>query len=222
MKKIVISSWLYEKVNKVDPGNVKLIKNYVELDKYYMTNTLQNRDMVVSLISHPNPYKGTEDAIEALSLVKKRIPELKVIMFGTHPRNASLPDYFVYYQMADENILRDMVYNKSAVYLLPSVVEGWGLTATESMACGCALVSTRNGGVEDFGINNYSALLCNVHDINGMASKVIELLENPRQRVELATNGLKMVNSMHFIKSAMLFEQVLLEMSELSNNEREN
>lgn len=209
MKKIVISSWLYKLVNAVDPGNVTLVKNYVNLDAFFLTNPIENRKKVVSLISHPNPYKGTEVGREALDLVKKQVPELRVIMFGTHPAPEDLPDYYNYYQMADEKTLREKIYNQSAIYLLPSVLEGWGLTATEAMACGSALVSTQNGGVEDFGIDNYSALLCKVNDAKDMSEKIIKLLRNTEFRIELANNGHKMVNAMSFSKSVQLFEEVL-------------
>ena len=36
--------------------------------------------------------------------------------------------------------------------MLTSYYEGWGLPGTEAMACGCALVSTRNGGVDSYAI----------------------------------------------------------------------
>ncbi|KRK38704.1 polysaccharide biosynthesis protein [Amylolactobacillus amylotrophicus DSM 20534] len=213
MKKIVISTWLYKLVNSVDPGNVILVKNYVDLDTFYLTKPIEQRMKTVSLISHPNPYKGTKVGREALSLVKEQVPELRVIMFGTQPSPTDLPDYYEYYQMANESILREKVYNQSSVYLLPSVLEGWGLTATEAMSCGCALVSTKNGGVEDFGVDNYSALLCDVNNTKDISKKIISLLNDSSFRVKIANNGLEMVKSMNFLDSAQLFENVLYEIN---------
>jgi glycosyltransferase involved in cell wall biosynthesis len=45
------------------------------------------------------------------------------------------------------------------VFMLTSRYEGWGLPATEAMACGAAVVSTRNGGTEDFLVDGAQLLL---------------------------------------------------------------
>lgn len=220
IKKIVISTWLYKKINKVDPGNVVLIKNYVDKKHFYLINSIKNRKKIVSLIAHPNPYKGTKVAVKALKIVKRKIPDLQVLMFGAQKPDKNLPDYYKYFQLANESTLRNQVYNQSAVYVLPSVLEGWGLTATEAMACGCALVSTRNGGVEDFGIDKISALLCDVNDVNEMAKEIEELLLNVFERTRIAKNGIKKVNSLNFENSAELFEKTLFN-SEQSLKNRE-
>lgn len=210
MLKIVISSWLYEKINTADPGNVILIKNYVNFDDFYITKPISARKPIVSFIAHPNPYKGTKIAFEALEIVKKSIPELQVLIFGTRKLSRDIPQYYTYFRMANAQTLRESVYNQSSVYLLPSVLEGWGLTATEAMACGCALVSTRNGGVDDFGIDGYSALLCEVNNVDEISKKVIQLLNNPEQRERIAKNGLSKIADLKFQNSAKLFEKTLL------------
>ncbi|WP_054746423.1 glycosyltransferase [Amylolactobacillus amylophilus] len=66
------------------------------------------------------------------------------------------------------------------------------------MSCGCALVSTKNGGVEDFGVDNYSALLCDVNNTKDISKKIISLLNDSSFRVKIANNGLEMVKSMNF------------------------
>ena len=52
-----------------------------------------------------------------------------------------------------------LLLQRLAIYVLPSAYEGWGLTAVEAMACGAAVITTRNGGVEDFARDGDNALL---------------------------------------------------------------
>ncbi len=46
--------------------------------------------------------------------------------------------------LADRDMLRE-IYRESAIAVLPSVYESFGLAGAEAMACGCALVATRTG-----------------------------------------------------------------------------
>jgi glycosyltransferase involved in cell wall biosynthesis len=208
MTKIVISTWLYKLLKKYC-DDVVLVKNYVDIHSFYVSQPIENRSNVVSLIQHPNPSKGTAIGINALKIVKEKIPDLKVIMFGTHEKKNNLPDYFIYYRMANVVTLREKIYNLSSIYLLPSFVEGWGLTATEAMACGATLVSTRNGGVDDFGIDNETALLSDPGNVVELANNIIELLTDTKKRIALGYAGKNEVDQLTFEKSAKLFEAVL-------------
>lgn len=207
--KIVISTWLYNKIKPYD-DNVILIKNFVETKNFFVNNSIEDRKNVVSIIQHPNPSKGTKVGIDALKIVKKEIPDLRVIMFGTHSPSNNLPEYFTYYKDADVRTLRNSIYNKSAIYLLTSYLEGWGLTATEAMACGATLISTKNGGVDDFGIDNETALLSNPGDSKKMAQNIVLLLKNKSKRISMGYAGKRKVEGFTFEKSSSKFENVLL------------
>lgn len=209
MTKIVISSWLYNKVKEYD-SNVFLVKNYVEKDKFYINNPIESRKNIVSMIQHPNPSKGTQIGIDALKIVKKTIPDLQVRIFGTKNPIEGLPEYFTYYKQANISTLRDKIYNQSAIYILTSYLEGWGLTATEAMACGATLVSTRNGGVDDFGFDGETALLSDPGDCQELASNIISLLSNPDRRIAMGYAGANIVSQFTFEESAALFSKIIL------------
>ncbi|PHY54955.1 polysaccharide biosynthesis protein [Lactiplantibacillus plantarum] len=208
-KKIVISTWLYNKVKKYD-SNVYLVRNYVDTNDFFVTVPIESRSHIVSLIQHPNPSKGTIVGIEALKIVKKNIPDLQVIMFGTHKPLYQLPNYYTYYENVNEDTLRNLIYNRSSIYILTSYLEGWGLTATEAMACGAALVSTKNGGVDDFGIHEQTALLSRPGDVEALARNIVTLLKNDSKRIRMGYAGESKVSKFTFEKSAKLFEEILL------------
>lgn len=208
IKKIVVASWLYNLVAEYDT-NVSLVKNYVRTEDFYVSNPITNRKHVVSLINHPNKYKDTKTGLKALELVHNVFPDLRVLMFGNFQKPSNLPSYVKYVLRANQNTLREKVYNQSSAFLFTSILEGWGLVATEAMACGAALVSTKNGGVNDFGIENETALLNNVGDYKGLANSIIYMFQNNNERIRLAKNGKNLVEKLTFDSSASTFESVL-------------
>ncbi|MHB9648594.1 glycosyltransferase family 4 protein [Weissella paramesenteroides] len=200
LKKIVIASWLKTLISSTTNQSVSLVKNFVDTNSFYVTNDINERNHVVSMLYHENPAKGSSDGLKVLKEVKKNIPDLTVELFGTANPPKNLPDFIHYTQSANDKQLRH-IYNISSVFLFPSHLEGWGLTATEAMACGAALVSTKNYGVNDFGVDGYSAILTDVSDIEGMANAVMHLLENDRCRKFIATNGMAVVSKLTFNNS---------------------
>lgn len=208
IKKIVIASWLKNEIEKYS-DLVYLVKNYTEVEKFYLTTPFSKRNKVVSMIYHTLPVKGTSDGLRAMKIIKEKIPDTTMILFGTPDRPKELPDDYIYYKCANSDLLREAVYNQSRVFIMPSLKEGWGLVATEAMACGAALVSTYNGGVDDFAINKKTALLSAPGDYSSIANNVILLLESPVINEVIADSGHSEVNKLLFQNSAMRFEEVI-------------
>jgi L-malate glycosyltransferase len=75
------------------------------------------------------------------------------------------------------------------VFIVPSEYEGWGLPGSEAMCCGAALVSTRNGGVDAYAIDDETACLVDPGRPNQIADAVVKLLEHERYRRVIATKG---------------------------------
>lgn len=71
--------------------------------------------------------------------------------------------------------------------------------------CGAALVSTKNGGVNDFGIDNVTALLSDVNDVEQLTRNLVYLLKNAEKRIELSKNGYSFVNQ---LSKARAFERM--------------
>lgn len=161
LQKIVISKWLLRKAKELGV-EATLIPNFIDLNEFrirkYKTNV--RRGPVVSFLWHENPQKQSQMAVNVCRQLKECIPDLSVLAFGTTPlsQNASLVvDH--YFQDADPQTLSNRVYGQSAVYIMPSSSEGWGLTGLEAMACGAAVVSVDNGGIHEYAINGESAII---------------------------------------------------------------
>lgn len=209
LHKIVIATWLKNKA--IEFGETAdLVPNFVEHQNFYLTENIKDRKSVVSMLYSEHAVKGSKDGIEALRLIKNKYKNVQIKLFGVFNQPKNLPDGTEYYKNPSRQTLRDEIYNKSAIYVFPSVSEGWGLTATEAMACGAALCSTNNGGVDDFGFEGESALISPVKSPKELFNNIDRLLANSELRINLAQNGKEIVDQLTLDNSGALFERAIM------------
>src|SRR5262249_44957876 len=103
------------------------------------------------------------------------------------------------------------LYNSCQVFLNPSWMEGWGLPAAEAMACGCALVSTANSGVNEFAANGRSALLAPVKAVDELAAQMLRLLRDEKLRRRIARNGAEQVRQFTWHRAVNSLDKLLVE-----------
>jgi glycosyltransferase involved in cell wall biosynthesis len=154
------------------------------------------RGASVSLLVGSGPQKGSSAAIAALQQVREQHPELEVNAFGPEKRPSRLPDWARYSRARNGREQASRTYQASAIHLCSSVQEGWGFPVAEAMACGTAVVSTRNGGVEDFCTDEENSLLVDVGDVDAMAEAVLRLIRDPELLNRLAAAGIRTASSM--------------------------
>ncbi|MBE9526402.1 MAG: glycosyltransferase family 4 protein [Proteobacteria bacterium] len=184
LHKIVIARWLQDIAENMGE-HADYIPNGLDFNAFGIDRPLDKRSPEsVLLLYHWRPYKGTQEAVQALKLIKKSYPNLKVTMFGVPKRPKNLPNWIVYYRNPQQDLLREL-YNKSGIFIAPSHTEGWGLTASEAMMCGCAVVATDVGGHREFAINNETAILVPPGNIQQMVEAIGRLIDDHQLRIAL-------------------------------------
>lgn len=209
LKNIVISNWLAEKVDEVS-AKYTLIKNGFDF-KYFKLNTQieLRKPHSIAMMYHTNPLKGAKYGIEAIAELKKKYPDLSVSMFGTPPRPDFLPTWITYYQKPNQE-QHNKIYNESAVYLAPSLSEGWGLTVGEAMICGAAIVCTETLGFREMVNDNETGLIAPIHDSKALAEKVDILFSDNTNRINLAKAGNESIQKFKWDESYQLLKDLLL------------
>lgn len=69
----------------------------------------------------------------------------------------------------------------------PSSVQGWGMTAQEGMASGCAVVTMRNGGIDNYGRSGTNCLIA--ADEDELFAMVCRLVDDPKLCAALGAVG---------------------------------
>ncbi len=134
--------------------------------------------------------KGLHYLAEAAYLLRRRGLELNVRVAGVdaneikwmpHAGEIECLGTVPMGQMKDE-------YTRASVFVLPSLSEGQAGVLLEAMACGCAVVATRESGVD---IEPGSGILVPVCDAPALASALEEVLSSELKRMALASGALR-------------------------------
>lgn len=213
LHKIVIARWLKRKVEEA--GELAThIPNGMDFTHLGIDTPIAKRLPCVGMLCHAEfNWKGTADGLQALIMVKRRFPSLKVVLFGTGPRPRQVPRWAAYRQSPSPRELH-ILYNQCSIFVQPSWTEGWGLTATEAMACGCALVTTSNGGSEDYAEDGGSALVVPPRQPARLADEIGRLLQDEPLRQSIAQTGYENVQKFTWIAAVDRLEALLLRQSD--------
>ncbi len=181
---------------------------------FRVTNDPGNRENVIGILLREHPTKRVTDAILALESIWEP-NKFRVIAGGKW--TGSLPHWIEKVDIStDEKLCK--FYNTMSIFILPSEYEGWGLPAVEALACGVAVISTRNGGIEDFLEHEINSVLVTPKTPEEIALAVSNLLENESFRKEIITKGLETVKKMEWETPTSVLEQTLLKKIQLPIN----
>ena len=162
---------------------------------------------VVSRLEH---IKGMDLVIPALAEVRKRFPDVRLLVVGDGSLRGSME------QQAHELGCADAVtwagrqpqealpqyYGEMDIVLMPSRSEGFGLTAIEAMACGCVVVASDVGGLPEVVSDGVCGLLHRTEDVADMAEKICSLIASPELYRSLQKNALQHVQKFSFQRYA--------------------
>lgn len=187
------------------------VPNGLDMELYHLTRPINDPERnKIGFPSRPEPFKRTEDAIEALTIFRARNPNsgFKYWTFGGSKPDG-LPDWIEFHQRPSDQLLVDL-YNRTSIFVVPSCYEGWGLPGSEAMCCGAALVSTDNGGVNAYATDGETALLSEPLKPEALAQNIERLAQDKKLRIFISENGLDGVSKMTWTKSREAFRDAIV------------
>jgi glycosyltransferase involved in cell wall biosynthesis len=139
-----------------------------------------------------NTWKDFASLRETLRLVAEQINNRKLILLAigeTAPPEqiGAATISFIPYQSTPSKLAA--YYHAADVYIHAARAEVWGLTITEAMACGCAVVATDVGGIREQVDDSVTGFLTPFGDPRAMASTLIRLLNDRALQTSLGTAG---------------------------------
>ncbi len=210
--KVCIASWLVKVLREkgIPSEQLEYIPYGLDHDAYRLTRPIKDRPMQIAMLYNAHPIKGAKFGLEAIEEVRRRRPDVRAVLFGNKDFDREIPDGVSYRKLPPREVLVDQIYNTSRVFLCPSISEGFGFCAIEAMASGCAVVTTDNGGSDDYAIDGDTALVCAPRDVQGMADRIEQLLTDDALHARLATDGRESVLHFDWAESARLLEEFLV------------
>ena len=120
-----------------------------------------------------DPRKNLPLLLEALPLIRARVPGTKLRLIGRPP--LQVPD--------GVDVLGEVPsiaepLREAALFVLPSWQEGFGIVAAEALACGVPVVSTPSGGPEQLVRDSDGGRILSGFEVEELADAVVGLLED--------------------------------------------
>jgi len=92
--------------------------------------------------------------------------------------------------------VQSLFYSAADIFVTPSRVESFGLTALEAMACGTAVVAFRTSGLKDIVIDGETGLLeADIGSVSGLKAMIKWMVEHKEERQNMGVRSRKRVES---------------------------
>lgn len=205
--KLCTSTWLMEAVAEHGTGPSHLVPYGLDHDRYRTNVPWEARARVIGALYHPHPLKGSGAAIEAMRRVRERFSDVRFVMFGNVGTRPALPDWIEYHHDPKQEVIIEL-YNEASIWLQASVLEGFGLTALEAMACGAALVTTDCGGARDYASSDTAVVTASPRP-DDIVPALCHVLEHPDTAAQLSSNGQLLARRFDWERSAEILDGVL-------------
>ncbi len=103
------------------------------------------------------------------------------------------------------------IYNLATVFVMPSLYEGFGLPILEAMACGCPVITSKEGSLEE--VAGKAANFVDAYDVESIKFGIDKVFKNDKLRDELTQKGFENVKRFSWKKTAentlSVYRQVL-------------
>lgn len=94
-----------------------------------------------------------------------------------------------------------LLYNAAAVFAMPSLYEGFGLPILEAMSCGCPVVTTKEGSLQE--IAGTAAFYVDGYSVDSIASGMKKVFSDEKLQRKLTDEGFINIKRFSWKKTAV-------------------
>jgi glycosyltransferase involved in cell wall biosynthesis len=152
------------------------------------------------------PYKNVHHLVKAFNLVRKHLPSATLVIAGCRggayeDQVRSLVselglDEWVQFLGFARGKRKTELLRRAWVHVLPSSLEGWGISATEAAWCGTPTVAYDVPGLRDSVRNGETGFLVNHGNWTMLAQAVTSILADDDLRSRLSANASRWASSL--------------------------
>lgn len=167
-------------------------------------------------------YKSIQHLIRAFKSVRQQLGDARLMVVGDgdylNPLKSLAAELgvadaveFPGFVSVDEKVER---MRRAHVAVLPSLKEGWGLTNIEANSVGTAVIAADSPGLRDSVRDGETGFLYAYGDIDRLAQRLAEVLDNGDLRCELERGALEWAERFNWDRAARQFERLLVQIVE--------
>ena len=184
------------------PNGVDLGKFNPNIDGSFVKKRfgITHRPVIFTLRFH-EAKNGIEYLIKAVPFVLKEVPDAVFIIGSDGPlriyherlaRKLKVDKCCIFTGRIPQKEL-PYYYAACDVFVIPSIIEAFGLVSVEAMACGKPVIGTNIGGIPDVIIDGINGILVKPKNHQEIAQEIAVLLKNSELRKEMGMRGRRIV-----------------------------
>lgn len=148
---------------------------YLGVDTERFTPNLGGRGDFVLYPARAWPHKNHARLFEAMAIVRRSRPELRLVLTGGNlDALGTLPDFVEWRGLVSPEELAEL-YRGAAALAFPSLYEGFGFPPIEAMASGCPVAASRAGSLPE--ICGDAAVYFDPEDPTAIAAGILAAIE---------------------------------------------
>lgn len=218
-KNYLISSW------NINPGKIEILNQALDprdyeniptdrVSKFKSDQGITDNDFVIGVVARFEFWKGHRYIIEAIDILKSKIPGLRVMIVGSKGQ-----DYEDIMKLVEQKELGGIIRYLGFIENLPlffrsinihihvpinEYVETFGLNIIEGMMAECPQILTKSGIAVTTAEHNHNCLLVNYCDSKQIAEAILLYYKDTALRKRLSHNAKK--DAVHFFNLNRKFE----------------
>ncbi len=219
---------------KIKPEKVKTVylgggEVFEPIDKLAAQNLIESKYKIkvpyILDISRLMPHKNIDALIKAYNIYRQKFAGIEKLVIVGSP----MLDYEKTYDLAKANPYKDdiqfinfvdqqdlnAIYSAAAVFVFPSLSEGFGLPVLEAMAAGTPVITSNTTSLPEVG--GEAAILIDPLDIEKMAEAMRQVLSNENLRNEMIGKGLGQAKKFSWAKTAEQTKEIYIELNNKIN-----
>ena len=197
---IVVPSVFLAQVFSAYGFQAEIIPNIIDLKKFafrYRRGVADPDAPLLVITRNLEKIYGLDIAIDAIRLLKSRLPRIKVYIAGSGPLLGHLMERVQQLALTENieftgKLTPEQVvalYGKADIMLNPTTVDNMPNSILEALANGLPVVTTNVGGIPYMVTDNQTALFVDVNDPEMLAAKIEQLVDNRDLYEKLVSNG---------------------------------
>ena len=185
----------------IPPNKPVVVHPGVDTRRFIPDDGIEKLPNSVLFVGRVDKRKGADFLIRSLPNVVRCIPEVKLYIGGLGKDLAKIKQFVKRHNLVsnvrflgfipDDDL--NMWYNRVECVVVPSVFEGFGLTAVEAMAAGTSVICTRVDSLRQIVKSGVCGYLVDYGDTNLMAEKIVALLKDRQMRDQFGKQGREIV-----------------------------
>jgi len=180
---------------------VTVIHNGVDTDKFH-PGPPRPRGHRLLWVGRLSPEKGLKYLIEALPLVRERVPDVHLTLVGEGSQEEALRSQAEALGVADaisfagprpHDDIPELM-RQADLFVLPSLNEGFGIVLIEAMASGLPIVASDTGGIPEIVEHGRTGVLVPPGESDSLAWAIMEVLRDGARTTEMVEGALAEVH----------------------------